>query len=292
MSYNKNKYMNKKHHTVFRIIDRLTQLSYTTLLLLWLFLAICFAAAYFLLAVYIPVHGPTQLQSDPTLGIMFLDSLYYSIITATSTGYGDIVPQGYSKLLASIQSIMALLIWAIFVTKLVSYRQEEAIKEVHRLTFEDVFHNSREGFFIMRKDFDRIIEDAQQNGTLTEDHWMDLVIAYRQGQSLLQEIPDFYADDDQHIYTLDRRREQILHESVHRTLHRLNEMLNVLSRCNVDWTSHEESMTELKDLMKVVDEMTPRWQQESPYTEPFEDILHLNSKIQAQAQQAMTGKFN
>ncbi|MDD3897312.1 MAG: potassium channel family protein [Candidatus Peribacteraceae bacterium] len=143
--------MAKKARIIFRLIDKLTQLQYATLLLLWIFLAVFFAAAYCILVTYAPQHGPAQLQSNATIGMVFLDSLYYSITTATTVGYGDIVPQGFSKALASLQSVTALLIWTIFVTKLVSHRQEEAIREVHRLTFEDVFHNVREGFFIIRK---------------------------------------------------------------------------------------------------------------------------------------------
>ena len=274
--------------TIFRtIIEKLTQLSYPALLGIWVSLAVIFATGYFVLAVFIPEHGPTQLTEDPTVLVMFFDSLYYSIITATSTGYGDITPQGFSKALASAQSILALLIWAIFVTKLVSHKQEAAIREVHKLTFEDVFHNIREGLYIMRKDFDRISKDAAKHNSLTRDHWMDLVIAYRQGQTLLKEIPDFYANDDQHLYTIDLQREQLLHESVNRTLHRLNEMLNTLSQNNVDWTSHEESFTELKSLLKTVDVVTPMWQQESPYTEAFEDILHLHTKIEEKVVQAV-----
>ena len=43
--------------------------------------------------------------------------MYFSVITATSVGYGDIVPVGIAKLLASIQSILTIFISAIFVTK-------------------------------------------------------------------------------------------------------------------------------------------------------------------------------
>jgi len=272
-----------RRSTFFRPVERLTQLPYAVLLVLWMILAIIFATAYFALAVYAPGHGPTQLlQDEANLAVMFLDSLYYSVITATSTGYGDITPQGFSKALASAQSILSLLIWALFVTKLVSHKQEAALREVHRLTFEDVFHNIREGLYIIRKDFDHIIDDAKKHNKLNQDHWMDLVSAYRQGQTLLQEIPDFYANDDKRIYTIDHRREQLLHEAVHRTLHRLNDMLNTLSNHNIDWAEHEESMTELSSFVKTVEAVTPLWQKESPYTEAFEDIIHLNTQIQDQ----------
>ena len=103
--------MINKPRLFLRVIEKLTNFSYGSLLLLWLLFAILFAVAYFMLAVFIPAHGPTQLVEDPTLAVMLLDSLYYSVITATSTGYGDIIPQGFSKLLASMQSITALLIW-------------------------------------------------------------------------------------------------------------------------------------------------------------------------------------
>ena len=282
--------MPKKHHhnLPLAFIEKLTQQSYYTLLMLWLSLAACFAVAYFALSVFAPAHGPTQLQEDPTLLIRLLDSFYYSIITATSTGYGDITPQGFSKLLASAQSILALFIFAIFVTKLVSHKQEIALREVHKLTFEDVFHNTREGLYIIRHDCDRIMKHVIEGGQMSPEDWTDMVIAYKQARSLLEEIPDFYAADEeqevQGLYTIDQQREQLLHEAVHRTLHRINMMLDTLSTHNIDWVSHQESYQELGELVKVVEMVTPLWEKESPYTEAFEDIIELNQSIHGRMQ--------
>lgn len=276
-----------KKQPMLGFIERLTRLPYSSLFSLWLGMAFFFGFLYFVLASFVPEHGPTQLQEDVTAIGMFLDSLYYSIITATSTGYGDITPQGLSKVLASLQSIMALLVFAVFVTKLVSHKQELALQDVHRLTFEDVFHNTREGLYIIRKDCDRVIEDARHNQSLTDDHWTDLTIAYQHMQSLLQEIPDFYAvnsNSEDGLYTIDERREELLHEAVHRTLRRINTTLNALSENDVQWAKHEPSMRELMMLIDVVHEITPMWQSESPYnkTEAFADILDVNKTIHGQ----------
>ncbi len=270
----------KKHVKLHvRIISMITELSYSALFLVWIGIVLGFAVLYFKLSLWFPAHGP-NLPSEMTLVGRFLDCAYYSIITATSVGYGDIVPQGFSKALACVQSIMALFVFAVFVTKLVSNRQEITLQQVHRLTFEDVFHNTREGLYIIRKDFDHIMKEAEAEQNISEENWGTLVTAYRQAQSLIQKIPDFYGETN-HLYTLDERREQLLHEAVHRTLHRINQMLNHLSRENIDWMSHEQSMKELQALVELVREITPLWKNESPYEQPeaFEDILMLNEKI-------------
>lgn len=261
-------------------MEVLSSLPYSTLFGIWLLLALFFATAYFgLTYANGGAHAPTGMQ-DFTMIERFFNSLYFSIITATSTGYGDITPQGFSKVLASLQSISALLVFAIFVTKLVSHHQEITLTEVHRLTFEDVFHNTREGMFICRKDFDHIIEVAQQEGALTEHLWKNLTSAYRHLQTLFEEIPDFY-QNEMHRYTIDEKREQLLLEAAHRTLHRLNTMLDVFSKKGIDWEGHAESVKELQVLVEIVAKVTPLWHERSPYEDPeaFADIVQLKESM-------------
>jgi hypothetical protein len=266
------------HH---RVVEGITNLPYSTLFALWIVLAAGFAALYALLAAIAPEQAPQKLLNLPFLDLLG-NSLYYSIISATSTGYGDIVPQGFSKVLASIQSISALFIFAVFVTKLVSQRQEIAVKEVHKLTYEDVFHNTREGLYVIRKDFDRIIEKLERAETPTPEDWKDLATAFKQGQSLLLEIPEFYGTDDDHLYTIDERREQLLKEAVHRTLQRINHLMDECSIAGVAWTSHQESAKELKGFLAIVDTIIPLWRVRSPYPrhESFESILRLKERVQ------------
>ncbi|PIR48528.1 hypothetical protein COU80_02340 [Candidatus Peregrinibacteria bacterium CG10_big_fil_rev_8_21_14_0_10_55_24] len=276
----------RKRHSVLYLVE-ITKLPSTTLILLWVGIAVLFAICYFLLEMYVPAHAPTPLNAIGTWQ-RFGDSLYFSIITATSLGYGDIIPQGWSKVLVSIQSISALFIFAVLVTKLISQRQEIALQEVHKLTFEDVFHNTRGDLFVVRKDLDTIMTEALQTGNLSEESWENLTIAYQQAQSLISEIPEFY-DGGNAFYTIDAKREELLLESVHRTLHRINKTINTLSSTGIDWTGHEASIHELKELIRVVDATMPIWQERSPYqkTEAFEDILILKEKSHTWVQEAL-----
>lgn len=272
-----------------RIIDAITGLSYQTLFMLWISMALLFAGLYFAFGT-VPGHGPEQLEGLEPLS-HFLNSLYYSVITATSTGYGDITPLGFSKVLASTQSILALFIFAIFVTKLVSHRQDIALKQIHKLAFEDTFHNIREGLHIVRKDCDRLIIKAGTEHLLTEQEWEDLATAYRQAQSFLRRIPDFY-DKLNRLYTLDIRREELLHDGVKRTLRRVLHLLEVLGSKHIDWTGKNESIEELREFIQIVSVVVRFWHRQSPHkrNEAFEELLNLNDEIHRTIESAVEKK--
>lgn len=270
--------MTKRRHSI--VIDRVLQLPYSTLGLLWGGLVLAFAAMYFSLGQWIPAHAPAPLGTETMLQRLG-DSIYFSVITSTTVGYGDIIPQGFSKALAGLQSVIAFFVFGLCISKLVSNKQEMAIRQMHKLTFEDVFRNTREGLYIVRKDFDHIMAQAEALKRIDEEHWENLAVAYKQAQSIIAEIPDFYRGDGD-LYTIDERREQLLQEAVHRTLHRINQLLDTFARSRIDWTADAASMGELKSLITLVAAVMPDWKSNSPYTqhEAFEDILGECGKIQ------------
>lgn len=82
-----------------------------------LFLILFFAVAYF-------VHGSTsgaeQIAFDPAAGwrenlYAFFTSLYFSIVTFTTLGYGDIAPTGFSRIFAAAEALIGSFTIALFV---------------------------------------------------------------------------------------------------------------------------------------------------------------------------------
>ena len=259
-------------------LERITDLSYSTLFVLWGLMVVLFAILY-TKASYISGQGPAQIEGL-NIFYRFSNSLYYSVITATSTGYGDITPSGISKIFASLQSMFSIFLFAIFVTKLVSRRQDIALQQIHKLSFEDVFHNIREGLFIVRKDFDHIITKASMQHALSEEDWNDLTTAYRQAQSFLRRILDFY-DAQNRLYTIDERREELLHDGVKRTLKRIVHLTEILQSKHVNWTENNESIEELRELVQIIHHVLHFWHRQSPYhrNEAFAELFNLNDII-------------
>jgi hypothetical protein len=67
----------------------------------------------------------------------FIDAIYFSFVTATSIGYGDIVPVGFARVVACAEAVTALLIFGAVVAKFVSHRSDQLVSEIHRVTFEE-----------------------------------------------------------------------------------------------------------------------------------------------------------
>jgi hypothetical protein len=80
----------------------------------------------------------------------FLSALYFSAVTATSVGYGDIVPLGVARLIAIVESVAGLLLFGCVISKFVSRRQEQLIGEIHRIAFEERLGRVRTNLLLVR----------------------------------------------------------------------------------------------------------------------------------------------
>src|SRR3989338_7215616 len=260
MVINKNTTMKK---TFRHFMEILINLSNGALLSIWMGATFGFAIFYWLMAHYMPEHGPTIIAHSTSSWEAFGNSLYFSIITATSTGYGDIVPIGFSKFLASIQSIISLSTFAILITKLVSRNQDVALQQVQRLTSEESLHNLFDEFFLIRKDCDRFMQEIDEHNIMSAQHWNDLLMAYERFQAFFSEVPSFYTEAV-HFYSIDSRREKVLIEAVRRTLHRMTLLLQTMDRRTVDWKTHEDHMKKFLELLETTKRTFVHWQENIP----------------------------
>jgi hypothetical protein len=71
----------------------------------------------------------------------YLDCLYFSIVTFTSLGYGDMTPLGLSRLVAGVEVFSGLFIVAILVGKVASERQNTWIQLIYTSLNQDRLNN-------------------------------------------------------------------------------------------------------------------------------------------------------
>jgi hypothetical protein len=134
-----------------RFIDALADRPVGRLFSLWLEIVVGCGVVYWLMASASP-NSRLMANGAPIAGGLrgLLESLYFSAVTATSVGYGDIVPKGAARILAVCEGIAGLILFGCVVSKFVSRRQEELIGQIHRIAFEDRLGRVRTNLLLVR----------------------------------------------------------------------------------------------------------------------------------------------
>lgn len=104
---------NKLSTPLGRFIDGLT---YKKIAICVIFFIVT-SAGYF----WVAAGGPNGL--DKKAGDSFLECLYFSIITFTTVGYGDLTPIGWGRLIAGVEVMGGLCLTALLIGKIASERQ-------------------------------------------------------------------------------------------------------------------------------------------------------------------------
>ena len=119
------------------VIDLFERRSTADLAVLWFGTIVLCAAGYYGLSA-LSIGGLRE--GDRLIGgglHGLLTAVYFSFVTATSVGFGDVVPLGPVRALAIAEAVVGLLVFGAVVSKLVSRRQEQVVSEIHRIAFED-----------------------------------------------------------------------------------------------------------------------------------------------------------
>jgi len=133
-----------------RFIDALAERSVGALFWLWVEIVVAGGVAFWLLDSF--GGGPLVRDGEPVPGGLrgFVSALYFSAVTATSIGYGDIVPTGWARVFAVMEGIAGLILFGCVVSKFVSRRQDQLIGEIHHIAFEDRLDRLRSNLHLIR----------------------------------------------------------------------------------------------------------------------------------------------
>src|SRR5262245_33115495 len=119
------------------LLDVIERQSTSQLFLAYLAMIVLCGGVYWLAGLS-PHHGLSAGGIPVEMNLTGLaTAIYFSFVTATSVGYGDVVPVGAVRALAIAEAVAGLLIFGAVVAKFVSRRQDEMVREIHRVTFEE-----------------------------------------------------------------------------------------------------------------------------------------------------------
>jgi|GEM_PF-2197049 len=139
---------------VVAVIDRV---SIPQIVISWFTLIIVFALVYF---AFTFSTTPLLNQGKPLTNDVsgFGNAIYFSFITATTIGYGDIVPQGIAKTFAIVEILISITLLGLLISKLVTQKQAEVLEEIQELGTEESVHAAITELYIFRND----VKDIQE----------------------------------------------------------------------------------------------------------------------------------
>lgn len=147
-----------------RLLDLAGSAPFGALLGTWVGMVLVFGAAYWTLGAL----GGVALREggEPVAADLhgFWTSIYFSFVTATSIGFGDVTPLGGARVLALIEASAELLLFGAVVSKLVSRRQEQLIEEIHRIAFEDRLGRVRTNLHLVLSDLQSVANECDRAG--------------------------------------------------------------------------------------------------------------------------------
>jgi potassium channel LctB len=145
-----------------RFVDALAERTVGGLFWLWIDIVLGCGVVYWLMAWASPRFALMSNGVAIPSGLRgLLPALYFSAVTATSIGYGDIVPTGAARVLAVFEGIAGLILFGCVVSKFVSRRQDELIGEIHRIAFEDRLGRVRTNLLLVRSELQAITRLCQ-----------------------------------------------------------------------------------------------------------------------------------
>ena len=125
-------------------------MSVAALFQLWIAIVIGCGTLYWSFSFAAPASLTTGAGPIGTGVSGLLSALYFSAVTATSVGYGDIVPAGAARIVAIAESMAGLVLFGCVVSKFVSRRQEQLIDDIHHIAFEERLGRVRTNLLLVR----------------------------------------------------------------------------------------------------------------------------------------------
>lgn len=147
------------------LVDLFERRSTADLVILWFGTIVTCALLYWLLSVA-AIGGLREGPGIITGGLHgLLTALYFSFVTATSVGFGDVTPLGFVRGIAIAEAVVGLLVFGAVVSKLVSRKQEQVVSEIHRIAFEDRLERVQTDLHFVLMELQSIAEQCKSPAT-------------------------------------------------------------------------------------------------------------------------------
>ncbi len=241
-----------------RLYQYFDRVSFGQIFLIWILIIILFGLLYHFYANSANYLKPTQTH----LPIDMIDAIYFSFITATSTGFGDIVPIGLNRVIALVEVIIGLTLFAMVTSKLVSIKQESILNEIYDIALTERINRLRSSLYLFRTDIYRLIMQVEE-GSMKKRESNLIWTNFSFYDDILNEINRLYKSKRKGTFVkdIDLINTRLFLNSIDQSMSRTLELVNVLDLNEVDWR-REINLTTIKDVVSKTQSIVDRIEKE------------------------------
>ncbi|MBI4448233.1 two pore domain potassium channel family protein, partial [Candidatus Woesearchaeota archaeon] len=212
----------------------------------------------------------------------FLNLVYYSIVTSTATGFGDITPLGLSKLVTVIEITLGLLVFGVLISKLISVKQERILEELYDLSFEETIRRLRSGLYISRSDIISILNRIR-NEKVSKKNVSDFdLVCATLSENLIDVIKVVcQAKKSDFTKVIDDFNLELVINSLRLTLEKLKKAVIAINKGKVEWKTKSiiENLDSISSSSKKIYEYHIRKKHGKEIVDKLELIKELSSAI-------------
>lgn len=263
----------------------LDRLHFPHILLVWLFVIIGFGVIYFLIST-----PSSYLYSNPTHEKVtsLWDAIYFSFVSATTVGFGDIIPLGSFRLVSIIEVVFGFLLLAVVTSKLVSIKQDVILGELYEISFDERVNQIRSNLLLFRQNLDRLMAKIEEKNFQRRQiegihHYISAL------EDVLGEVRTLVTKQGHYhfIKHIDPVNAELIFNSIISSFERLGELLAIMSKKKVAWKT-EVNMLILQKCLEVNESLFTQVHASSLFThEVANDLNAQKNKAVAEMRKAV-----
>ncbi len=211
----------------------LDKLTFLHILVLWFTIIIVFGATYFY---FTSTTGFLYYGADQQPVQELADSIYFSFITATTTGFGDIIPKGHFKIVAIIEVTLGLLLIALVTSKFVSIKQNVILNEMYDISFNEQIGRLRSSLLLFRQHLTGMIDKIEEK-TITKREVTEIYNFTSSFEDTLHEIASMVEPEKKTHFTkeIGLLETELIFNSVTSSFEKIAELIAHLNGQSLEW---------------------------------------------------------
>ncbi len=216
-----------------KVRNWLDKLTFPHILLIWILIIVSFGLLYYFFqssSSYLLYPSKQSTVSE------MKDTIYFSFITATSTGFENIIPFGKLKWVAIFEVISGLLLLAIVTSKLVSIKQDIILNELYESSVSEKVNRLRSSLLLFRQNLHRIISKIEER-TIKKREIENIYIHLSSFEDIMNEVLNLInkPEDQRLAKGIGPVNTGLIFNSVLSSFETVNELIIVMEKHDLEW---------------------------------------------------------